>query len=342
MMVPDRQEAWRLVCEYTPNESLRRHMLAVETAMRTHALDPLVCRIADNSDLHILQSELNPSAWRRLARWLDLSCTKPSWIILSLARGALVEALVLLTHPAYGIPLEFVRLFRQPTGEPMDRHLFRSGIDCAEKCGAKELFYSTSEDFSEREIIRGLGFSHWREIYCYKSTGCIISAVNDCCTVEARMFAQTEIIALIERSSECCGDSQTKYFHDSLGSYGDAKLTLETMELASHDPCWWLVALGPDDQPVGLVLPVLNYGELTIGFIGVAPDFRGRGIASCLLKQLLPIANRSGYSAIYAEVDQKNRSMQKALAKSGFRLECRKDEWRLTIGDLEVCGSSQP
>jgi ribosomal protein S18 acetylase RimI-like enzyme len=305
-------------------------------------LDPFIYKIADDSDLRVLQSVLDPSAWRHLARWLDLSCTKPSWIVLSLARGAMVEALVLLTHPAYGIPLELVRLLRQPTGKPIDSHLLRSGIDCAKKCGARELFCSTLEERSEREVIGVLGSSRWREVYRYKSAGCIISAVNDCRSVESRMFPQAKIISLIERTSECCGDSQTKYFHHCLGSYGDAKLTLEIMELVPHDPCWWLIALGPGDQPVGLVLPVLNYGELTIGFIGVMPEFRGRGIASYLLKQLLPVVNRSGYSAIFAEVDQKNRSMQRTLVKSGFRLECRKQEWRLAFGDMEGCSPLQP
>jgi putative nucleotidyltransferase with HDIG domain len=34
---PSRDDAWKLLCEYTPSESLRKHMLAVETCVRAYA-----------------------------------------------------------------------------------------------------------------------------------------------------------------------------------------------------------------------------------------------------------------------------------------------------------------
>ncbi len=35
--MPTREDAWKLVCEYTQSESLRKHMVAVETCVRAYA-----------------------------------------------------------------------------------------------------------------------------------------------------------------------------------------------------------------------------------------------------------------------------------------------------------------
>ena len=35
--MPTRDEAWQLVCEWTESDSLRKHMLGVETAVRAYA-----------------------------------------------------------------------------------------------------------------------------------------------------------------------------------------------------------------------------------------------------------------------------------------------------------------
>src|SRR6185503_3226565 len=68
--MPDRNEAWELLCEYTKGDSLRKHALAVEAAMRA-----CVKRYGDAGDdeeewgpvglLHAFEYETVPSADHR-------------------------------------------------------------------------------------------------------------------------------------------------------------------------------------------------------------------------------------------------------------------------------------
>jgi predicted hydrolase (HD superfamily) len=65
--MPDRSEAWKLLCEYTKSESLRKHALAVEAAMR--ACVKRYGAAEDNEDewglvglLHDFDYEMFPSA----------------------------------------------------------------------------------------------------------------------------------------------------------------------------------------------------------------------------------------------------------------------------------------
>ena len=169
-------------------------------------MDSLIYRTADDSDLRFLQTELNPNAWRRLATWMDLSCTRSSWITLNLRRGALVQALVLLTHSSYGIPLECVRLPGQAIQGPIDCQLFRLAIDCAKRCGARELFYSAEENLSQGTCINDLGFSRWRKVYCYETGSSRIFTIDGYGAAEVGAFPQDEIVSLIEQTSAFCDD----------------------------------------------------------------------------------------------------------------------------------------
>src|SRR5512132_4427568 len=65
--MPDRNDAWELLCEYTKGDSLRKHALAVETAMRA-AVDHYGSEDADEEEwalvglLHDFDYEMFPSA----------------------------------------------------------------------------------------------------------------------------------------------------------------------------------------------------------------------------------------------------------------------------------------
>jgi len=67
--MPDRNDAWELLCEYTKGDSLRKHALAVEAAMRACARRYGTPGVDDNEDewglvglLHDFDYEMFPSA----------------------------------------------------------------------------------------------------------------------------------------------------------------------------------------------------------------------------------------------------------------------------------------
>ena len=69
IVMPDRDDAWTLLCEYTKGDSLRKHALAVEAAMRACAKRYGIPGVDDNEDewglvgmLHDFDYEMFPSA----------------------------------------------------------------------------------------------------------------------------------------------------------------------------------------------------------------------------------------------------------------------------------------
>jgi predicted hydrolase (HD superfamily) len=67
--MPDRNDAWALLCEYTKGDSLRKHALAVEAAMRACAKRYGIPGVDENEDewglvgmLHDFDYEMFPSA----------------------------------------------------------------------------------------------------------------------------------------------------------------------------------------------------------------------------------------------------------------------------------------
>jgi ribosomal protein S18 acetylase RimI-like enzyme len=243
----------------------------------------------------------------------------------------LAGALALATHTEFGFPLELFEFHGGPKGRIDSLGMFHFAIEKARSLGSRELFYTVPEDSAETGIISDAGFRHWRNVMRFASKGPANPGVQGYRSAEASNFDRTEIIALIEQTSEFSADSQIEFYRRRLGAMADAKMTLEVMEFTEYDRHWWRVALAPGGRSIGIVLPVLAFGEPAIGFIGVKPECRGQRIASFLLAEAWKVMKHAGYSTLYAEADQQNVPMHRGLSASRFTLQCRKQEWRLQL-----------
>ena len=288
-------------------------------------------RFARQSDLQTIRSELSPEAWNRLSELLKFNCTRPEWIVLGFTAEALTGTLALATQTEFGFPLEVFEFHRNPKGEIDSLGMLNFAIENARTLGSRELFCTVPEDPAKIEIISDAGFRPWRNVVRFECKGPADFGAQSYRSAQTDNFDRTEIIALIEQTSELSADSQIELYRRRLGAMADAAMTLEIMELTEYDPRWWRVALTLSGRPIGIVLPVLALGEPTIGFIGVKPEFRGRKIASFLLAEAWAIMKHGGYATLYAEADRQNVAMHRGLTASGFTLQCRKQEWRLEL-----------
>jgi GNAT superfamily N-acetyltransferase len=294
-------------------------------------MDPSIQMVVRRSDLQVLRSALGERAWSDLARLLDSACTRPEWILLSFAAGALIEVLVLAAPSEFNLPLEIIRLVGSLDPRNDYSLLLQQGIDTAKSLGVAELYCTAAQDSSDTPALLKSGFSRWRMVVRFESAGPVDIEVPGYRSMEAGNFTRSEIITLIEKTSQRCGDSQIELYRQRLGGMADAEMTLQMMESVRYDPRWWRVALSGEGNGVGIIFPVIAFGEPTIGYVGVIPEHRGRNIALFLLSEAWSAMKQEGHSTLSAEADERNVAMQRVLTKSNFIRRSQRQEWRLEL-----------
>lgn len=294
-------------------------------------MDPCRYRFGWQSDLEILRAQIGEDRWHHFSRLLEFSCTKPEWIVLGFAAGTLAASLALAAPSEFNLPLEIIWV-HGCLDERIDAfRLFQMAIEKARALGARELYCAIPEDSVDAAFISKMRFRRWRKVVRFESAGPFDSGVWNYRSAAAGLFARAEMVALIEKASDCSSDSQIEFYRRQLGGIGDAEWTLQMVESTSYDPRWWRVAVGPDGQMLGIILSALVFGELMVGFLGVVPNYRGRRVASFLLAESWSVIKLQGRSTFCAEADERNVAMHRALTKSQFSRRWTKQEWRLDL-----------
>jgi hypothetical protein len=287
------------------------------------------CRFAGESDCSVFRSNLDLESRHRLCRLLQFCCTKMEWAVLRFQDGTLGDGLALATPSEGNLPLEIIPL-RSISGRPIESpDLFQLAIEKAKGLGVRELYCTIPENSAEAAVLSHSQFRSWRKIVRFESDAPGNPCLSGYRSIPVASYHRPEIIALIEKAAEYSADSQIEFYRRQLGGIADAEMTLAMMESIKFDPSWWRTALAPDGQPIGIILPVMAFGEPTIGFVGVHPEHRGRNIASFLIWEAWSVMKLQGYSTLCAEADIRSTSMHRVLLKSQFNRRWQRQEWKL-------------
>lgn len=119
-------------------------------------------------------------------------------------------------------------------------------------------------------------------------------------------------------------DREIREERERLGPRKAARGFFEAARMVRHDPSWWRLAYdGRSGDLAGLVMPAEPPGFLTILYVGVVPEMRGRGYADDLLATgtvslLGTRAEGETEKPLRADTDVANAPMAAAFGRAGW------------------------
>jgi len=134
------------------------------------------------------------------------------------------------------------------------------------------------------ELLGSVGFAFRRETGRFEWQGGKPPAVPD--RLRFRTLEEVGVDAFVEAMkivSEGTLDREIRGERERLGAQVAAREFFDDARRVEHDPSWWRLAYTPEEHLAGLVMPAEPPGFLSIFYVGVVPQMRGRGYVDDLL-----------------------------------------------------------
>ena len=150
---------------------------------------------------------------------------------------------------------------------------------------------------------------------------------------------EEEFVGAIERVSEGTLDGGVRADRERLGAEHAARQFYVDACRMAYEPSWWRLAYdgeAPDGELVGLVMSAEAPAFLTIFYIGVVPEMRGRGYVDDLLTAgtstlLSTRANGGNVKPLRADTDVANAPMAAAFERAGWARFARRREYAVGL-----------
>jgi RimJ/RimL family protein N-acetyltransferase len=137
--------------------------------------------------------------------------------------------------------------------------------------------------------------------------------------------------AALIRVSEGSLDRRRPVKRQQLGPRAEAPDTFDQLKSMERDPAWWELAFTTDDRFAGLVMPTRVTSAATIGYIGVAPEMRGKGYGEVLLVRGTATLLKTGAPLVRGDTDVDNRPMAKVFRSVGYRQFATRREFKVSL-----------
>lgn len=138
--------------------------------------------------------------------------------------------------------------------------------------------------------------------------------------VEFRAGSDEEFVELFRQAARGTLDVETRRALETMDEVNQAQDDLEFYESCPGERDWWRVATAPDGEPVGFIVPSATPYHRNVGYLGVLPGHRGRGLVDDLLGEITRIHAAAGAERITATTDMTNLPMAAAFDRAGYQV----------------------
>jgi RimJ/RimL family protein N-acetyltransferase len=128
-----------------------------------------------------------------------------------------------------------------------------------------------------------------------------------------------EFLAVFKRIAEGSLDAQARANLAAKGADATARDEMDFYLRAPGKREWWRIAYTPEGEVAGMAIPSATPYNVNIGYLGVVPEFRGRGYVDELLAEITRFHAVNGESRITATTDMGNAPMAAAFRRAGYR-----------------------
>lgn len=300
-----------------------------------------------------VESAGDPAHHREVRRYLETmfaaGSIRPEWCFVAEEDSGPYGRIAFWTLPGMGEPFAIVLFDVFWSGNYRDAgaRLLDFVLEEARRLGSAEIEHVIDgppqkpqfQHYPDKriELLEDAGFSLRRETVRFELAHGGISAPTGRLHLRSlEEVGEEAFVTAIRRVSDGTLDREILADRKRIGPEGAARDFFDDASRVEHDPSWWRLAYdGPAGNLVGLVMPAHPPAFLTIFYVGVVPEMRGRGFVDDLLRagtDTLLRARGEADTPLRTDTDDSNFPMSSAFERAGWDRFARRREYAIDLG----------
>jgi RimJ/RimL family protein N-acetyltransferase len=267
------------------------------------------------------------------ASLLEQRYTKPAWCVLALEESVPVARAAFWSPPGRAAPTDLVLIDADWTDQALSagRALLSRMHELAGQLGADALSHSVDSppgtpQYQENEdarirLLTESGYQLLRDGLRWRYAAATSPEAKHEPSLNYRALSEVGDDAFVDAIASTYAGTRDSWLTKNIeehGLEGAARIDFRGLQEMEYRPEWWELAYNEDGALAGVVMAARNPSTAVIGYVGVVPEQRGRGLAPQLVRRGTERLLASGGDEIRGDCDLDNVAMVKAFERAGY------------------------